>query len=130
MNRRAMFEAIASESTSRLSSSTSGESAFYDGWSKGIENIIAEAEQHLIDAEAKQDRLIEQMYKLQSGPSTASIYRDDLDVLLTLMQSTEMERLKGELQRTKGQCELVKKLLADATAEKDIMYEVGVFTEI
>jgi hypothetical protein len=38
-----------------------------------------------------------------------------------------MERLKGELQRAKGQCELVKKLLADATAEKEIMYEVGPF---
>jgi hypothetical protein len=31
-----------------------------------------------------------------------------------------------ELQNTKRQCELVKSLLADATAEKEIMYEVGV----
>lgn len=36
-----------------------------------------------------------------------------------------MDKLKGELQRAKGQCELVKKLLADATAEKEIMYEVS-----
>jgi hypothetical protein len=31
-----------------------------------------------------------------------------------------------ELQNTKRQCELVKSLLADATAEKEIMYEVGI----
>lgn len=31
-----------------------------------------------------------------------------------------------ELQNTKRQCELVKSLLADATAEKEIMYEVCV----
>jgi hypothetical protein len=30
-----------------------------------------------------------------------------------------------ELQGTKRQCELVKSLLADATAENEMMYEVG-----
>jgi len=30
-----------------------------------------------------------------------------------------------ELQSTKRQCELVKSLLADATTENEIMYEVG-----
>jgi ribosomal silencing factor RsfS len=39
-----------------------------------------------------------------------------------------VERLKGEVQRAKGQCELVKKLLADATAEKEIMYEVSAYS--
>lgn len=33
--------------------------------------------------------------------------------------------MRVELQNTKRQCELVKSLLADATAEKEIMYEVS-----
>jgi hypothetical protein len=35
----------------------------------------------------------------------------------------ELERAKLDLQHSKRQCALVKSLLADATAEKDIMYE-------
>ncbi|KAG0709787.1 hypothetical protein DFH29DRAFT_885797 [Suillus ampliporus] len=36
---------------------------------------------------------------------------------------SELEKTRVELQNTKRQCELVKSLLADATAEKEIMYE-------
>ena len=36
----------------------------------------------------------------------------------------ELERTLTELRNAKRQCELVKSLLADATAEKEIMYEV------
>ncbi|KAG8691085.1 hypothetical protein FRC11_006908 [Ceratobasidium sp. 423] len=109
-NRRAMFEAIAENSSSKLSASTS-DSALSEAWSKSVESDIAEAERHLIHAEAKHDRLIEQVLELQNAPPT------------TATSSTEIERLKGEVQRAKAQCELVKKLLADATAEKEIMYE-------
>jgi hypothetical protein len=35
----------------------------------------------------------------------------------------ELERAKIDLKNSRRQCELVKSLLADATAEKDIMYE-------
>jgi hypothetical protein len=35
-----------------------------------------------------------------------------------------LEKARMELQSTKRQCELVKSLLADATAENEIMYEV------
>lgn len=38
-------------------------------------------------------------------------------------KTTELERTRTELQSIKRQCELVKSLLADATAEKEIMYE-------
>jgi len=38
-------------------------------------------------------------------------------------KSTLLEKARVELQNTKRQCELVKSLLADATAEKEIMYE-------
>ncbi|CAE6496351.1 unnamed protein product [Rhizoctonia solani] len=110
MNRRAMFEAIAENSALKLSASAS-DPALSEGWCRNIEGVIAEAERHLIHAEAKHDRLIEQIQELTSVPPTAAT------------GNTEMERLKGEVQRAKGQCELVKKLLADATAEKEIMYE-------
>lgn len=36
---------------------------------------------------------------------------------------SDLEKARVELQNTKRQCELVKSLLADATAEKEIMYE-------
>lgn len=45
--------------------------------------------------------------------------------LNALQQAAELEKARLELQNTKRQCELVKSLLADATAEKEIMYEVG-----
>ncbi|KAG8711425.1 hypothetical protein FRC08_015914, partial [Ceratobasidium sp. 394] len=115
VNRRAMFEAIASESSGRMTPSLSSDPMLPDGWSKTIEEVVAEAERHLMHAEAKQDQLIEQIKELQNAPATVA------------SSSTELERLKGELQRTKGQCELVKKLLKDATAENEIMYET--FTE-
>ncbi|KAF8842701.1 hypothetical protein BDN67DRAFT_898801 [Paxillus ammoniavirescens] len=38
-------------------------------------------------------------------------------------KATELDKMRVELQNTKRQCELVKSLLADATAEKEIMYE-------
>ncbi|KAJ7682631.1 hypothetical protein DFH06DRAFT_1161696 [Mycena polygramma] len=38
-------------------------------------------------------------------------------------RSTELEKTRLELQNARRQCELVKSLLADATAEKEIMYE-------
>lgn len=38
-------------------------------------------------------------------------------------KATEFDKARIELQNTRRQCELVKSLLADATAEKEIMYE-------
>lgn len=128
-----MFEAIAaSENNGRLTPSSSADSVLPDGWSKSIEEVVADAERRLMHAEAKQDHLIEQIKELQNAPaSVSSTYKFPLSFTHKLIQvassSTELERLKGELQRTKGQCELVKKLLTDATAENEIMYET--FTE-
>ena len=45
-------------------------------------------------------------------------------------QSLELEKTRAELRSTKRQCELVKNLLADATAENEIMYEVRTFIPI
>jgi hypothetical protein len=41
-----------------------------------------------------------------------------------IQKSSDLEKTRVELQNSKRQCELVKSLLADATAEKEIMYEV------
>ncbi|CAE6503423.1 unnamed protein product [Rhizoctonia solani] len=119
MHRRAMFEAIAENNASAKLSASTSDLALGDGWSMNIENVIAEAERHLIHAEAKHDRLIEQVLELQNAPPTPATSGTEK----TETSSTEVERLKGEVQRAKAQCELVKKLLADATAEKEIMYE-------
>ncbi|QRV87492.1 Formin-like protein 14 [Ceratobasidium sp. AG-Ba] len=116
VNRRAMFEAMAtSEASNKLTPTSSSDSVLSDGWSKTLEEVVAEAERHLMHAEAKQDHLIEQIKELQNAPTSIA------------SSSTELEKLKGELQRARGQCELVKKLLSDATAENDIVYET--FTE-
>lgn len=40
-----------------------------------------------------------------------------------MQKSIELERARLDLQNSRRQCELVKSLLADATAEKEIMYE-------
>ncbi len=40
-----------------------------------------------------------------------------------MQKAIELERTKLDLQNSKRQCELVKSLLADSTAEKEIMYE-------
>ena len=40
-------------------------------------------------------------------------------------KSADLGKVKVELKNSKRQCELVKSLLADATAEKEIMYEVS-----
>jgi hypothetical protein len=70
-----MFEAIADNTpSSKLSASTS-DSALSEMWSKSIESIegvITEVERHLIHAEAKHDRLIEQIQELQNAPPMVS----------------------------------------------------------
>jgi hypothetical protein len=42
----------------------------------------------------------------------------------------ELDKTKIELQNAKGQCELVKNLLADANTEKDILFEVSSMKKI
>jgi hypothetical protein len=44
---------------------------------------------------------------------------------LLSQKASLLEKSRVELQSTKRQCELVKSLLADATAENEIMYEVS-----
>lgn len=68
-----MFEAIStSENHGRISASSSNDSVFTEGWSKTIEGLVADAERHLVNAEAKQDQLVEQIQALQNAPPTVS----------------------------------------------------------
>ncbi|KIO30176.1 hypothetical protein M407DRAFT_20644, partial [Tulasnella calospora MUT 4182] len=59
----------------------------------------------------------------------ASTHQADVEVELSELQTQYHEeiaksaRLEGEVGRAKRQCDLVKKLLADATTENEIMYE-------
>jgi len=79
-----------------------------DGTSQALQDVVFDADQHLMKATANH----ELMY-------------DDLKLLASEFKekSLDLERTRVELQNTKRQCELVKSLLADATAEKEIMYE-------
>ena len=73
MHRRALFEAIStSENQGRISASSSSDSMFVEGWSKTIEGLVADAERHLMHAEAKQDHLVAQIQELQNAPPTVS----------------------------------------------------------
>lgn len=73
VHRRAMFEAIStSENHGRISASSSNDSMFTEGWSKTIEDLVADAERHLMHAEAKHDHLLGQIQELQNAPPTVS----------------------------------------------------------
>lgn len=48
-----------------------------------------------------------------------------ITAVMAFQRLEDLEKTRVELQNAKRQCELVKSLLADASAEKDIMYEVS-----
>ncbi|KAI0004943.1 hypothetical protein BJV74DRAFT_315564 [Russula compacta] len=74
-----------------------------------IEDALSEADKSLVRAASNQEAL--------------SV---DIGLLATDLKekASLIEKSRVELQSTKRQCELVKSLLADATAENEIMYEV------
>ncbi|GLB33962.1 putative guanine nucleotide exchange factor for Rho/Rac/Cdc42-like GTPases [Lyophyllum shimeji] len=73
-----------------------------------IEALVSEADRDL-------ERAVSNQKALQQGLRRISVELEE--------KSTELERARVELQNAKRQTELVKSLLADATAEKEIMYE-------
>lgn len=77
---------------------------------RSVDVLVTEADKDLIKAIKNQDALQAELFRL------AEEFKQ---------RAVEFERTKLELQNSKRQCELVKSLLADATAEKDIMYEVS-----
>jgi hypothetical protein len=77
---------------------------------RSVDVLVTEADKDLMRAIKNQDALQAELARL------AEEFK---------LRAIELERTKLELQNSKRQCELVKSLLADATAEKDIMYEVS-----
>ena len=77
---------------------------------RSVDVLVTEADKDLLKAIRNQDALQAELARLTEEFKQRAI---------------ELERTKLELQNSKRQCELVKSLLADATAEKDIMYEVS-----
>ncbi|KAJ7498756.1 RhoGEF domain-containing protein [Mycena latifolia] len=85
----------------------SGSNRTYD-IHRSLSTLVAEADAGLVRASSNQEALENGIQQLT----------EDLND-----RSTELEKTRLELQNARRQCELVKSLLADATAEKEIMYE-------
>ncbi|KIY49377.1 hypothetical protein FISHEDRAFT_41844 [Fistulina hepatica ATCC 64428] len=92
----------------RLTSSHSASSIDSEGHKRAIERLVSDVERDLERASSSQDAL-----------------SHDVQQLVTELerQRATLEKTRNELQNSKRQCELVKSLLEDATAEKEIMYE-------
>ncbi|KAF8272500.1 hypothetical protein EI94DRAFT_1718171 [Lactarius quietus] len=88
---------------------------------RSIEDAASEADKSLLRAASNQEALTVDL----------GLVAADLKEKVTLLEKTRVE-----LQSTKRQCELVKSLLADATAENEIMYEAfneeldGMFNDV
>ncbi|KAF7352650.1 DH domain-containing protein [Mycena venus] len=79
-----------------------------DDIQRSLVTLVAEADAGLVRASSNQEALDSGIHQLA----------EDLQE-----RSAELEKTRLELQNARRQCELVKSLLADATAEKEIMYE-------
>ncbi|KAJ7283948.1 RhoGEF domain-containing protein [Mycena rebaudengoi] len=79
-----------------------------DGLHHSLEALVSEADASLTRATSNHEAL-------EDGIKQITMDFQD--------RSAELEKTRLELQNARRQCELVKSLLADATAEKEIMYE-------
>ncbi len=61
---------------------------------------------------------------LNEVTSLATMLKEATIDIVSWQSSADLEKTRTELRSTQRQCELVKNLLADATAENEIMYEV------
>src|SRR6267154_810593 len=94
---------------------------------KSIEESGSEADKSLVRAAASQEAL-----SINIGLLAADL-KEVSPLVMSSHQSADflsqkaslLEKSRVELQSTKRQCGLVKSLLADATAENEIMYEVS-----
>jgi phage terminase large subunit-like protein len=93
-----------------------------------IEDSVSEADKSLVRAASSQEAL-----SINIGLLAADLKEVSLPCNIAPHQSADLlsqkasllEKSRVELQSTKRQCELVKSLLADSTAENEIMYEVS-----
>ncbi|KAI0921011.1 hypothetical protein AcW2_006119 [Taiwanofungus camphoratus] len=105
---RSRAQSILESSSSSSFSRSSDTSSKVEQISGSIDELVTEADYYLSQA-VKNQPLIE-----SDVQSMAAQLKE---------KSTDLDRTKVELQNTKRQCELVKSLLADCTAEKEILYE-------
>ena len=94
---------------------------------KSIEESVSEADKSLVRAAASQEALSINVSLLAADLKEVSplvcLPHQSADFLS--QKASLLEKSRVELQSTKRQCGLVKSLLADATAENEIMYEVS-----
>jgi len=96
------------EKTPPIPTPVTNEPLRLDGLDKAIEGFVFDVDGKLAEAAENQDAV-------QAGLREISTRLRE--------RALEHERVKIELQSIRRQCEVVKNLLADATAEKEIMYE-------
>jgi hypothetical protein len=133
---RQLLSKRSGESTPRLQhkgqkeAATTGTDAIRPGdFLKCIEDAVSEADKSLVRAASNQEAL-----SVDIGLLVADLNEVSLTAKIThyphvdcpSQKASLLEKSRMELQSTKRQCELVKSLLADATAENEIMYEVGI----
>lgn len=97
-----------SEKPPPLPTPTASEPLRLDGLDKAIETFVFDVDGKLAQAAENQDAVQEGLREVSAKLRERAL---------------EHERVKIELQSIRRQCEVVKNLLADATAEKEIMYE-------
>lgn len=91
-----------------------------------VDSLLDDVESDLASAQTNTESLQEELTRLAAQFREVRGSSSDVDIHFSnnLQRAADMERARLELQNSKRQCELVKSLLADATAEKEIMYEV------
>ncbi|KAF7332014.1 DH domain-containing protein [Mycena kentingensis (nom. inval.)] len=108
--RRPLSMAASFDTPTRAPPPTSGgaSSSRVEDVRRTMTSLVMEAEENLSQASSNHE-------SLQSGINQLA---DDLQE-----KSSQLEKARQDLQNSRRQCELVKSLLDDATAEKEIMYE-------
>jgi hypothetical protein len=94
---------------------------------RSLNTLVSEAEVGLTRASSNHQALEDGIQQLSEDLKDVRLpwFHSTSQFTPTVRQrSTELEKTRLELQNARRQCELVKSLLSDATAEKEIMYEV------
>ena len=98
---------------------------------RSIDDAVSEADKSLLRAASNQEALTVDLGLVAADLKEVSSERSPISLHNKVLidsppqKVTLLEKSRVELQSTKRQCELVKSLLADATAENEIMYEVS-----
>jgi len=98
-----------------------------EGIARSLQELVCEAEKDLTRAFSNHESLQDNLRVLAADFKEVGRYPSDwraLGFIVYMQKTSDLEKTRVELQNAKRQCELVKSLLADATAEKEIMYEV------